>query len=182
MPIARHPGRAPEDKNCSICDDSKMWVVIDNQVNLCQKCYYRMRGECIAMQLDNGTAYDTPAPPAAEEFPVHFIEIETYVIAPSIKQGQTMTTIVDLQNPGVREALIKIGWTPPPATSFSLTRAGAQAIEDALRQQWRLGEYDNGKHGCPHCGRSRLCICPNGKHRCEKCNWVPEDNGYAPVD
>lgn len=54
--------------------------------------------------------------------------------------------------------------------------------EDKLYAEWQLGDYDNGEHGCPHCGRSRLCLCPNGKHRCEKCNWVPEDNTYAPVD
>lgn len=54
--------------------------------------------------------------------------------------------------------------------------------EELLREQWQLGDYDNGEHGCPCCGRHRLCLCPNGKHRCEKCNWVPEDNSYAPID
>lgn len=51
--------------------------------------------------------------------------------------------------------------------------------EEALRDEWRLGEYD--KHECPKCGRSRLCLCPNGKRRCEKCNWSPELNCYAPI-
>ena len=46
-----------------------------------------------------------------------------------------------------------------------------------LRSQWQLGDYVG---DCPHCGRSRLCECPNGKHRCEKCNWCPEDGNYAP--
>lgn len=53
--------------------------------------------------------------------------------------------------------------------------------EEELEQQWSLLDYDNGETGCTHCGRSRLCICPNGMHRCEKCNWSPELNGYAPV-
>jgi len=48
--------------------------------------------------------------------------------------------------------------------------------------EWELGEYDNGDNGCPHCGRHRLCLCPNGKHRCEKCNWCPELEDYAPVN
>lgn len=52
--------------------------------------------------------------------------------------------------------------------------------EDRQRDQWALGEYDNGETGCPNCGRDRLCLCPNGKHRCEKCNWCPELKGYAP--
>lgn len=54
--------------------------------------------------------------------------------------------------------------------------------EDRERAEWALGEYDNGDAGCPHCGRHRLCMCPNGKHRCEKCNWCPELNDYAPVN
>ena len=45
---------------------------------------------------------------------------------------------------------------------------------------WALGDYAD--QDCPHCGRSRLCLCPNGKHRCEKCNWCPELNAYAPVN
>jgi hypothetical protein len=53
--------------------------------------------------------------------------------------------------------------------------------EQALQDEWRLGEYDNGKDGCTHCGRARLCLCGNGKHRCEKCNWSPELNSYAPI-
>ena len=52
--------------------------------------------------------------------------------------------------------------------------------EDRERAEWALGEYDNGDAGCPHCGRHRLCMCPNGKRRCEKCNWCPELNDYAP--
>jgi hypothetical protein len=52
--------------------------------------------------------------------------------------------------------------------------------EDRERAEWALGDYDN--DGCPHCGRHRLCLCPNGKHRCEKCNWCPELNHYAPVN
>ena len=52
--------------------------------------------------------------------------------------------------------------------------------EDRERAEWALGDYANGETGCPHCGRMRLCQCPNGKHRCEKCNWSPELNGYAP--
>lgn len=58
--------------------------------------------------------------------------------------------------------------------------AKEQAEEDAIREAWALGDYDNGENGCPHCGRHRLCLCPNGKHRCEKCNWCPELNDYAP--
>lgn len=54
--------------------------------------------------------------------------------------------------------------------------------EAARRAEWALGDYDNGDDGCPNCGRSRLCVCPNGKHRCEKCNWCPELGDYAPVD
>lgn len=53
---------------------------------------------------------------------------------------------------------------------------------EQMLDQWRLGEYDNGEAGCPNCGRSRLCRCPNGKRRCEKCNWVPEDNAYCPFE
>lgn len=52
---------------------------------------------------------------------------------------------------------------------------------DRLIAEWALGDYDNGEHGCPNCGRHRLCKCDNGMHRCEKCNWVPELNDYAPV-
>lgn len=59
--------------------------------------------------------------------------------------------------------------------------AKEQAEEDAIREAWALGDYDNGENGCPHCGRHRLCLCPNGKHRCEKCNWCPELNDYAPT-
>lgn len=54
--------------------------------------------------------------------------------------------------------------------------------EDALIEDWRLGDYDNGDTGCPNCSRYRLCICSNGKHRCEKCNWVPEDNRYCEIE
>lgn len=54
--------------------------------------------------------------------------------------------------------------------------------EDRERAEWALGDYDNGEHGCPHCGRARLCLCPNGKHRCEKCNWSPELNDYVPFN
>ena len=53
--------------------------------------------------------------------------------------------------------------------------------EEQQRKEWALGDYGNGKNGCPNCGRNRLCICANGKHRCEKCNWSPELNDYAPV-
>lgn len=54
-------------------------------------------------------------------------------------------------------------------------------LKDELeRAEWALGEYANGDTGCSHCGRMRLCRCPNGKHRCEKCNWSPELNDYAP--
>ncbi len=57
--------------------------------------------------------------------------------------------------------------------------------EIAEREAWRLGEYQgvtaDEENQCPHCGRFRLCICPNGMHRCEKCNWSPELNNYAPV-
>lgn len=52
--------------------------------------------------------------------------------------------------------------------------------EHPERAGWVPGEYDNGETGCPHCGRFRLCICPNGMHRCEKCDWCPELNDYAP--
>lgn len=52
--------------------------------------------------------------------------------------------------------------------------------EDALYEQWKLGDYVNTP--CPNCGRQRLCICNNGKHRCEKCNWSPELNGYTPLN
>jgi hypothetical protein len=43
-----------------------MWVVIQggrncgycgNQINVCQKCYYRFRIECIGLDLDAGTYY-----------------------------------------------------------------------------------------------------------------------------
>lgn len=70
-PIARRPDCTPNDECCTVCGDDKMWVVIEggwdcgycgNQINLCQKCYYRFRRECIAMELDSGTAYDTPPP------------------------------------------------------------------------------------------------------------------------
>lgn len=47
-----------------------------------------------------------------------------------------------------------------------------------LEKAWTLGEYVG---VCPNCHRDRLCRCSNGKRRCEKCNWVPEDNDYAPV-
>ena len=53
------------------------------------------------------------------------------------------------------------------------------AEEDALREQWALGDYISTP--CPNCGRIRLCKCDNGKHRCEKCNWVPEDRSYCPL-
>lgn len=53
-----------------------------------------------------------------------------------------------------------------------------QKREDEEREDWYLGDYE--AYDCPHCGRQRLCKCPNGKHRCEKCNWVPEDNEYGP--
>jgi len=53
---------------------------------------------------------------------------------------------------------------------------------EAVVAGWALGEYANGDTGCTHCGRHRLCLCPNGKHRCEKCNWSPELNDYAPVN
>lgn len=53
--------------------------------------------------------------------------------------------------------------------------------EQAEIDAWGLGDYDNGENGCPNCGRFRLCKTPNGKHRCEKCNWVPEINGYCPI-
>lgn len=54
-----------------------------------------------------------------------------------------------------------------------------QEEDERLRQEWALGDYIG---VCPNCGRHRLCACPNGKSRCEKCNWVPEDNEYCPVD
>lgn len=53
--------------------------------------------------------------------------------------------------------------------------------DDRLRDEWSLGKYDNSGTGCLHCGRWRLCLCPNGKHRCEKCNWSPELGAYVPV-
>ena len=45
--------------------------------------------------------------------------------------------------------------------------------------QWALDDYSGDT--CPKCGRRRLGKCMNGKTRCEKCNWVVEDNAYAPV-
>ena len=57
--------------------------------------------------------------------------------------------------------------------------ADSDAGAEAQREAWALGEYTG---ECPHCGRERLCICPNEKHRCEKCNWCPELNTYAPVN
>lgn len=58
--------------------------------------------------------------------------------------------------------------------------AESMEAQAALMDEWALGDYENGDTGCPHCGRMRLCKCPNGKHRCEKCNWSPELNGFAP--
>lgn len=64
-PIARRPDGSANDESCTICGDEKMWVVIQggkncgycgNQINLCQRCYYRMRREC----------YDIPCPQMAE--------------------------------------------------------------------------------------------------------------------
>ena len=52
--------------------------------------------------------------------------------------------------------------------------------EAELRAAWSLGDYISSD--CENCGRQRVCKCPNGKHRCEKCNWVPEDKAYAPVE
>lgn len=69
--------------------------------------------------------------------------------------------------------------TDTPNGSLADEIARAQAEEDALHQQWRLGEYVGTP--CPNCGRARLCACDNGMHRCEKCNWCPELNDYAPV-
>jgi hypothetical protein len=68
-----------------------------------------------------------------------------------------------------------------PDERFS-TGQGRQVLtlDHDPRGAWDLGDYDNGEHGCPRCGRSRLCQCPNGKHRCEKCNWCPELGTYAP--
>lgn len=57
----------------------------------------------------------------------------------------------------------------------------SEDAENALRDEWALGDYDNGENGCPNCGRHRLCKTPNGKHRCEKCNWVVEDSCYCLV-
>ncbi len=53
--------------------------------------------------------------------------------------------------------------------------------EELARAEWSLGAYANGEVGCSHCGRKRLCVCPNGKHRCEKCNWSPELKNFAPL-
>ena len=55
-----------------------------------------------------------------------------------------------------------------------------QDLDDALRAEWALGEYDG--TNCGYCGRERVCLCTNGKHRCEKCNWCPEDQAFAPVN
>lgn len=63
--------------------------------------------------------------------------------------------------------------------SISESISADQIRDEAERYMWSLGDYED--YGCPHCGRVRLCKCPNGKHRCEKCNWVPEDNFYAPI-
>jgi len=55
----------------------------------------------------------------------------------------------------------------------------SQQEDEAKYNAWYLGDYI--ETGCENCGRQRVCRCPNGKHRCEKCNWVPEDQAYAPV-
>lgn len=60
--------------------------------------------------------------------------------------------------------------------------AARDEAEEAKRSEWDLLDYENGENGCPHCGRHRLCKCPNGMRRCEKCNWSPELNDYVPVD
>jgi hypothetical protein len=54
----------------------------------------------------------------------------------------------------------------------------SQDKEDRLNKEWALGAYIG---ECPKCHRDRLCACDNGKSRCEKCNWVPEDDGYCEV-
>ena len=68
------------------------------------------------------------------------------------------------------------------AAETKLTREQIAPADTSTHEQdeWALGDYDNGEHGCPNCGRSRLCLCPNGKHRCKKCNWCPELGTYAP--
>jgi len=55
-----------------------------------------------------------------------------------------------------------------------------QEDEDAQLAEWALGDYAS--YPCPNCGRERLCKCLNGKHRCDKCNWVPEDDSYCPIE
>jgi ribosomal protein L37AE/L43A len=64
-------------------------------------------------------------------------------------------------------------------TPISDSIAAEQSREKTEREAWALGDYE--PYPCPHCGRHRLCKCPNGKHRCQKCNWVPEDEMYAPI-
>lgn len=63
-------------------------------------------------------------------------------------------------------------------SDFAKQMAEEQAQEDAMREEWQMGDYV--EQDCPNCGRHRLCICTNGKHRCEKCNWCPELETYAP--
>ncbi|CAM5588609.1 hypothetical protein [Rhodanobacter lindaniclasticus] len=74
LPIACQPDHSINDETCTVCGDEKMWLVIKgrqncgycgNQINLCQKCYYRFRLECIALQLDSGTAYEAASPGAS---------------------------------------------------------------------------------------------------------------------
>lgn len=63
--------------------------------------------------------------------------------------------------------------------TFSDKLQKQQEREEAEIAAWELGEYVSDP--CPNCNRHRLCTCENGKHRCDKCNWVPEDNGYCPL-
>lgn len=73
LPIANSPDPSnPNDEYCSVCGDDKMWVVIKggqncgycgNQINLCQKCYYRFREESVALDLDSGMTYGRQSGP-----------------------------------------------------------------------------------------------------------------------
>ena len=64
-----------------------------------------------------------------------------------------------------------------------LSIAEHQAEEDAFwrefRSCWKFVRYENGKFGCPNCGRFRLELCANGRVVCEKCHFEPAVDDYC---